>query len=87
MHFAYKVDLYFSTPAVNRRQVEWYGGDSDEQKKVWHWRKIWSDNEKYKMEKIKAEMCWEFDIIKATVQTVWKTEPQLLVCLNGKDRE
>jgi hypothetical protein len=39
------------------------------------------------MEKIKADMCWEFDIIKATVKTVWKTEPQLLACLNGKDRE
>jgi len=39
------------------------------------------------MEKIKADMYWEFDILKATVQTIWKTEPKLLVCLNGKDGE
>ena len=39
------------------------------------------------MEKIKADMCWEFDIIKTTIQTTWKTEPKLLVCLNGKDWE
>jgi len=37
------------------------------------------------MEKIKGDMCREFDIVTVTVQTVWKTEPKLLVHLNGKD--
>jgi len=39
------------------------------------------------MEKIKADMFWEFDIVKTKIQTIWKTEQKLLACLNGKDRE
>ena len=39
------------------------------------------------MKKTEADVCWEFDFVKATIQTTWKTETKLLVCLNGKERE
>jgi len=38
-------------------------------------------------DKKKADVCLELSLVNSMIQTIWKTEPKLLVHLNGMDCE
>jgi len=79
IHFLHKAALYFSTPAGNRRLLNWQHACSHEQKEgSEHQRKSKGDTANRKWGEKKADVCQEFCLINSTIQKIWKNRTQII---------